>query len=372
MQIKKVQIPVRELVKKYNNDPTTGRVSGYDGKLDIRPPYQREFVYKDKQRDAVINTIQHGFPLNTIYWAKTGADTFEVLDGQQRIISICQYVNGDFALDYRFFHNLPQQEQNVILDYELDVYQCDGTDAEKLAWFKIINIAGVKLTDQELRNAVYAGTWLSDAKKKFSAPNCAAYRLAKDYMAGAPIRQDYLESVLDWAAQREGKTIELYMAEHQHDSDATSLWLYFQSVINWVSALFPVYRKEMKGVAWGLLFNEFESDHRPQAILEQDIKSLLLDDDVTNKKGIYPYVLSGNEKYLNIRAFSESMKRTVYEKQGGICPHCAREGGENASKVWDISEMQADHIKPWCRGGHTTIDNCQCLCRHHNATKSGK
>lgn len=371
MQIKKVQIPIRELIKKYNNDPATGRVSGYGGKLDIRPPYQREFVYKDKQRDAVINTIQHGFPLNTIYWAKTGADTFEVLDGQQRIISICQYVNGDFALDYRFFHNLSQKEKDVILDYELDVYQCDGTDAEKLAWFKIINIAGEKLTDQELRNAVYAGTWLGDAKKKFSAPNCAAYRFAKDYMTGAPIRQDYLETVLDWAAQREGKNIELYMAEHQHDTNADELWRYFSNVIEWVKVTFPNYRKEMKGVAWGPLFDEFGTTYHSATAMEDEVKRLMMDEDVTAKKGIFEYVLSGNtrEKVLNIREFTPNMKREAYERQNGICPFCAAEGN---SLPYEIDQMQADHIKPWHEGGKTEAANCQMLCKDHNRRKSGK
>lgn len=259
----------------------------------------------------------------------------------------------------------------MILDYELDVYQCDGTDAEKLAWFKIINIAGEKLTDQELRNAVYAGTWLGDAKKRFSAPNCAAYRLAKDYMTGAPIRQDYLETVLDWAAQREGKNIELYMAEHQHDANADELWQYFNTVIEWVKATFPNYRKEMKGVAWGLLFDEFGATYHSAAAMEEEVKRLMMDEDVTAKKGIFEYVLSGNtrEKVLNIRAFTPNMKREAFERQGGVCPFCAAEG---YGAPYDIDQMEADHIKPWREGGKTEAANCQMLCKAHNRSKGGR
>ena len=186
MKIEHKKIKVADLVNEYKDDVQTGRVSGYGGKLDIRPAYQREFIYKDKQRDAVIETIKKGFPLNVMYWAKNG-DNFEVLDGQQRTISICQYCNDEFSLDYRYFHNLTDGEKEEILGYELDVYQCEGTDKEKLDWFRTINIAGEKLTNQELRNAVYAGTWLSDAKKRFSARGCVAEKLAKDYMAGSCI-----------------------------------------------------------------------------------------------------------------------------------------------------------------------------------------
>ncbi len=371
MQINKVQIQIKDLVKGYKDDPETNQVEGYGGKLQIRPAYQRQFVYKDKQRDEVIRTINKGFPLNTIYWAKTGDDTFEVLDGQQRTISICQYVNGDFALDYRFFHNLTDDEKNKILDYELDVYQCSGSDREKLDWFKIINIAGEKLTDQELRNAVYAGTWLGDAKKKFSAPNCAAYRLAKDYMSGTPIRQDYLETALKWMASKEDGELEDYMAAHQHDDNADELWDYFSKVIEWVKSTFTTYRKEMKGVDWGLLYNEFGTAYFSASDLEREIKELMMDDDVTNKKGIYEYVLSGKtrEKALNIRQFSPAMKREAYERQQGVCPHCAAEG---VMTVYDIDDMEADHITPWHDGGKTNADNCQCLCKAHNRTKSGK
>lgn len=223
-------------------------------------------------------------------------DGWEILDSQQRTISICQYVNGDFSLEFRYFHNLTEEEKNKILDYELIVYLCDGTDAEKLEWFKSINIAGEKLTDQELRNAVYAGTWLSEAKKKFSARNCAAERLAKDYLAGTGIRQDYLEATLRWIAARDGLSLEEYMALHQHDANANELWAYFSAVIEWVKLTFPKYRREMKGVEWGLLYNEFCSTFHDPDALEKEISGLMMDDDVTAKKRIYEYVLSGKGK----------------------------------------------------------------------------
>ena len=368
MRIEHTAIKVRDLIKGYKDDAETGRVSDYDGKLDIRPAYQREFIYKDKQRDAVLNTIQKGFPLNVIYWAKKDDGTFEVLDGQQRTISVCQYCHDEFSLDYRYFHNLTEDEKNVILDYELDVYQCEGSDSEKLEWFKTINIAGEKLTNQELRNAVYAGTWLSDAKKRFSARNCAAERLAKDYMAGSCIRQDYLETVLAWMSSKENTTIEGYMAVHQHDDNAGALWSYFSSVVEWVKAVFPHYRKEMKGVEWGLLFNEFGTSYPNVAKMEAKVKRLMMDEDVTAKKGIYEYVLSGREKALSIRAFTLNQKREAYERQNHRCPYCEAEG---VNKEWDIDEMEADYITPWHEGGKTVPENCKMLCKAHNRRKGG-
>lgn len=368
MNITHAQIKIRDLIKEYQDDTQTGRVSGYGGKLDIRPAYQREFVYKDKQRDAVIETINKGFPLNVIYWAKTGEDTFEVLDGQQRTISICQYYKGVFSLNYRYFHNLTPEEQNIFLDYELDVYQCEGTAKEKLDWFKIINIAGEKLTDQELRNAVYSGSWLSEAKRQFSARNCVAERLAKDFMSGSCIRQDYLETCLNWIASKEGKAIEEYMALHQHDTNAGALWSYFNSVITWVKSVFPHYRKEMKGVEWGLLYNVYGDQYPDVNVTECEVQRLMMDDDVSNKKGIYTYLFTKKEKELSIRSFTANQKREAYERQHHQCPLCLKQG---IDREWDISEMEGDHITPWHDGGRTTSDNCQMLCKECNRRKGG-
>lgn len=360
MDIVLKDVTVKELTTGYQDNNEAG-VVGYGGKLDIRPPYQREFIYKDKQRDAVIETVTKNFPLNVMYWAVREDGNYEVIDGQQRTISLCQYVNGDFAFKNRYFHNLQKDEQEQILNYNLMIYFCSGTDSEKLEWFKTINIAGEKLTDQELRNAVYAGSWVSDAKKYFSKTGCPAYKMAGDYLNGTAIRQDYLETVIKWISN---DNIEKYMAEHQHELNANDLWFYFQSVINWVRVVFPTYRKEMKGIEWGFLYNKYKDNKYDYKILDDEINRLMQDEDVTNKKGIYWYVLTKEEKYLNIRAFSDNQKREAYERQKGICPIC--------KKHFDISEMEADHIKPWHEGGKTIAENCQMLCKDDNRRKSGK
>jgi hypothetical protein len=360
MNIELKEITVRELTKGYE-DNEEGGVIGFGGKLDIRPPYQREFIYKDRQRDAVIDTITKDFPLNVMYWAVREDGNFEVIDGQQRTISVSQFVEGDFAFNNRFFHNLQKDEQEQILDYKLMVYLCSGTDSEKLEWFKTINIAGEKLTDQELRNAVYSGSWVSDAKRYFSKNGCAAYGLGGDYMTGSPIRQDYLETTIKWISN---DAIESYMAKNQHEPNANELWLYFQAVISWVKAVFPKYRKEMSGIQWGDLYNEFKDQKYDSKKLETEITKLMMDEDVQNKKGIYTYVLTRKEKYLNIRAFSPNQKREAYERQKGICVVC--------KEHFELNEMEADHIDPWHSGGKTTAENCQMLCREDNRRKSGK
>ncbi|HRY59779.1 MAG TPA: DUF262 domain-containing protein [Patescibacteria group bacterium] len=363
MKIELHRIPIRKVIIGYKDSAEEGVVA-YDGKLDIRPKYQREFVYNGKQRDAVIETIKNGFPLNVMYWVKTDQGNFEVLDGQQRTISVGQYINGDFSLNDRFFHNLTDEEQNQILDYELMIYFCEGTDKERLDWFRIINIAGEKLYDQELRNAVYTGPWLSDAKLKFSKTHCAAYLLANDggqLVGGSPIRQEYLETALSWI--NKGK-IEDYMAKHQHDANADKLWEYFQEVIAWVRVTFTNYRREMSSVEWGELYNEFKDEKFDSKKMEKEIVKLMQDEDVTKKSGVYPYVLTRNERYLNIRAFTDKQKREAYEKQKGKCVKC--------KKHFEIGEMEADHIKPWHEGGKTISKNCQMLCKEDNRRKSGK
>ena len=360
MNIELKEITVRELTKGYE-DNEEGGVIGFGGKLDIRPPYQREFIYKDRQRDAVIDTITKDFPLNVMYWAVREDGNFEVIDGQQRTISLSQFVEGDFAFNNRFFHNLQKDEQEQILNYKLMVYLCSGTDSEKLEWFKTINIAGEKLTDQELRNAVYSGSWVSDAKRYFSKNGCAAYGLGGDYLTGSPIRQDYLETTIKWISN---DAIESYMAKNQYEPNANELWLYFQSVINWAKAVFPKYRKEMSGIQWGDLYNEFKDQKFDSKKLEEQITKLMIDEDVQNKKGIYTYVLTRKEKHLNIRAFSPNQKREAYERQKGVCVVC--------KEHFELNEMEADHIDPWHAGGKTTAENCQMLCREDNRRKSGK
>ena len=242
------------------------------------------------------------------------------------------------------------------------IYFCSGADSERLEWFKTINIAGEELTDQELRNAVYAGPWTADAKRYFSKTRCAAYGLASDYLRGSPIRQEYLETAIAWHAK--DQTIEDYMSQHQHDENAGELWHYFQSAIAWVKATFPDKRKEMKSVDWGPLYNEFGKKTLNPAKIKKQVDELMADEDVEKKSGIYPYVLDGDERHLNIRAFSPNMKREAYERQKGICVKCR--------KHFELDEMEADHAKPWHEGGKTNAANCQMLCKDHNRRKSGK
>lgn len=368
MEIELKKISIRELTKNYADNAENG-ITAYDGKLDVRPPYQREFVYNEKQRNAVIHTVKQDFPLNVMYWASRDDGTFEIIDGQQRTISICQYVNGDFAYEMRYFHNLTDDEKKQILDYPLMVYVCTGSDSQKLQWFETINIAGEKLTKQELRNAVYSGSWLSDAKRYFSKTGCPAYAIGSDYLAGSPIRQEYLETALEWISQSnlpkyQGK-IESYMAVHQHDPNALALWQYFQAVITWVNATFPNKRmKLMRGLPWGELYNQFKDEILDQNALEQRIIELIDDDEVQSKKGIYQYLLTNQEKYLSLRAFADKQIQKAYQKQQGICPIC--------NEHFQLAQMEADHILPWSQGGKTTDDNLQMLCKMCNRTKSDK
>lgn len=360
MKIELNQIKIKDLFEGFIDNAENG-VYAYNGKLSIRPPYQREFIYKDKQRDAVIDTVRKGFPLNVMYWVKTAEDTYELLDGQQRTMSICQYLNGDFAFNYQYFRGLTPEEREQILDYNLQIYICEGTDKEKLDWFHVINTAGEPLTEQELLNATYVGPWLAAAKEKFSKTNCAAYRIGKDYVKGSPIRQDYLETIIDWISDG---NIADYMATHQFDNNANDLWIYFQNIINWVKIVFPNYRKEMKGLNWGKMYDLYKDAQYDPDELEVKIKQLMIDDDVSKRSGIYEYLLSGDEKHLSIRTFTDSQKRKKYDEQNGICPICG--------KHFEIEEMEGDHIIAWKDGGKTDYNNLQMLCKHCNRTKSGK
>lgn len=358
MEIKLREVTIRELTEGYQYHPEEG-VVGYGGRLDIRPPYQREFVYDGKQREAVINTVSKGFPLNVMYWAVREDGDFEIIDGQQRTISICQYVNNDFSYQGRAFHNLQDDEQEQILNYELTIYECSGADSEKLEWFKTINIAGEKLTDQELRNAVYHGSWVTDAKRYFSKSNCPAYKIGKRYLKGSAIRQDYLETTISWL---NNKDIEGYMSLHQHDENALELWEYFTNVIEWIEKVFPKYRKEMEGLPWGVFYNEYKDEEFDSKEIEKRVSELYEDIELKNNRGIYEYILTGDSKYLNLRTFEPHVKKAIFEKQRGICAHC--------KEKFTLDQVHADHIKPWSLGGKTIPENCQILCKSCNAKKS--
>ena len=294
MTIQLVHIKVRDLFNGYQDNRLNGVVA-YGGKLDVRPAYQREFVYKPEQQQAVIDTVSKGYPLNVMYWADQGGGRYELIDGQQRTLSICTFLNNDFSCEGLFqipqslqFGSLTKDQQDKLLNYELTVYICDGTESEKLEWFKTINIAGEELTNQELRNAVYKGSWISDAKRYFSKKGCAAYGLGSKYLKGTPIRQDYLESAIYWYGDQAMPKLDIEecMMKHQHKPNAQDLWDYFQRVIEWVETLFPTYRKEMKGLPWGIYYNRYHKNTYNPIALEQEIATLMADEDVTKKRGI--------------------------------------------------------------------------------------
>lgn len=365
MEIKLEKIKIKELVKGFEDNEENG-VIGYNGLLDIRPAYQREFIYSTKNQKAVIETIRKSFPLNVMYWADNKG-TYEVLDGQQRTLSICGFIEGDFSIEInekpKYFQNLTKDQKDQILNYELMIYICSGKESEKLDWFETINIAGEKLTDQELRNAVFTGRWLVDAKKHFSKTNCPAASISEHFISKNLLRQELLETALKWISN---DNIADYMGRHQNDPNALELWRFWSDLSNWVQKTFPIKRKEMKSVDWGCLYNLYKDDMLDANELEAQIAELMEDDEVTKKSGIYFYLLTKKEKYLSIRAFTPKQKRQVYEKQNGKCPHC------DQSKTYEIEDMEADHIKPWSLGGKTDIQNCQMLCKDHNREKSNK
>lgn len=406
MTIKLENIKLRELFDGYVNSDEDG-VVGYHGRLDIRPKYQREFIYDTKEQIAVIDTIKKGFPLNTMYWAvardekgqkilKNGEETYELMDGQQRTISACEFLNNKLVVNYQKFFNIQKSTPNIaedILNYELQVYICDGEVSDKLAWFRTINIAGKPLTEQELLNAQYTGEWLTKAKYWFSKTGCSAQETivtkghkAADYMNGSPIRQDYLSTVLKWIADYKGlpaRTDEgdAYMAEHQGDADAGDIKSYYTAVIDWIGGKFKAYRKEMKGLPFGLYFNRYQRGELKGQIIEKnadeietEIARLIADDEVGPIKGIYEYIIDGEEKHLSLRQFDEKTARKVYEKQHGICPYCEKKiGGHtypDGKNIYEFKDMEADHILPWSKGGKTEEDNCQMLCKWHNGHKS--
>lgn len=373
MSITEKNITIRELTEGYINDDENG-VRGYGGRLDIRPKYQREFIYTDKEQVAVIDTVLHGWPLNIMYWAKRTNDSevpYEVMDGQQRTLSICQYVDNKFSYDWKYFNNQPEDIKEKILNYPLTVYICEGEPSEKLKWFQTINIAGKPLTQQELRNAVYAGPFTLDAKLHFSKTNCAASRLCHDIITDNPIRQELLERALKWMADHETRmghpqTIEGYMAKHQNDPNANNLWSYFQNVINWAQTNFSVkqFKKIMRNLDWAYWYDTFKDETLDTKVISEKISKLLKDGEVQKKTGIIPYVLTGEEHYLDLRTFSDDIILSVYEKQQHKCAICGKE--------FDLAFMEADHILPWAKGGRTTEDNCQMLCRTCNRRKSDK
>lgn len=392
---------IRDLCEGYTSGDdgyTTDSVFGYDSKLNIRPSYQRNSVYDSIKRDAVIQTILNECPLNVMYWVDKEDGTFEMLDGQQRTLAICNFVSGHFSVKSEVFpSSVPQQDfpnlqinltdlANRILDYELDIYICKGSPSEKLKWFHVINTSGEPLNEQELRNSSYTGKWLSNAKGYFSSANGRGVKLAdynpntnreENLLSGSWNRQEYLETALLWAAIQEGISIEEYMLNHRGDDDASELWQTFSKIVEWVRGKFVSYNSALKSFNWGEIYKKYNDGElngnmiaKNATDINDEIVRLTSDDEVTaSMKGIYQYILFGDGKYLQIRQFDEKTSRTVYEKQKHHCPYCVKEGN---NREYAYSEMHADHIQPWSRGGKTEENNCQMLCASHNESKGNK
>lgn len=373
MKIEPRQIKVREVFESYADNGDDG-VFAYGGRLAIRPPYQREFVYDNKQAEAVVQTVLKGFPLNVMYWVKVGNDSYEVLDGQQRTLSVMQYLKHQFSImlagQKYYWDALPDDKYNAIMNYEFMIYICEGEESEKLEWFKVVNIAGEKLTDQELRNSVYTGKWLSDAKRYFSKRNCAAKLLSDKYVTGDPNRQELLEKALKGICDhQEIREITEYMARHKSDADADELWQYFQDVIHWTEKIFPKYYADMKGLDWCHFYNTYSHNTYNSSEMGKEVKRLHEDEEIQRPKGIYEFLLCRDAdpyagRLLNLRNFEKRDKMAAYSKQRGVCPVCR--------KHFEFEEMEGDHIKPWSKGGHTIPDNCQMLCKNCNQKKTDK
>ena len=380
MKITPKTITVRQLFEGYVDRGDDG-VVGYGGKLDIRPSFQRAFVYPEKQQRAVIDSVLSGFPLNAIYWSVKEDGTYELLDGQQRTLSLCRFVEGKFSHDLVYFENKPSDIQEKILSYELNIYVCEGTESEKLKWFETINIQGLKLTDQELRNAIFTGPWLSDAKRYFSQPGKGGAKMAADYVNGAADRQEILEEAIHWAAIPHGWDVQEYMNRHAKDPNAAELWLYFNQVVTWIQTVFPKTNKSLlKGQPWGEVYNRFKGYMAIDTVkLQERIDELVMDDEVSYgsrlKKGVVVYALAEqlgcitpkDQSGLNLRTFTPAQKLAQWELQKGVCPVCVARG--MSKTVYTIDEMEADHIKPWSKGGKTELSNCQMLCKFHNNEK---
>lgn len=358
---------------------------GLSGKLTIQPEYQRNYIYADGKRDvAVIDSILRGYPLGLIYFNTVSEDSFEVLDGQQRITSIGRFLTNKFAIKdehgmEQYFSGIASDKQELILQSKLLIYECEGTESEIKEWFKTINIAGVPLNNQELLNAVYSGPFVTLGKGEFSNSQNANIQKWSAYISGSANRQEFLECAFDWVS--EGK-IGDYMSKHRYDTNIFPLQLHFNSVIDWVSTVFIDVESEMRGLEWGRLYKTYHNkSYSPQRVSEE-VKKLYGDPYVKNRRGIFEFILGGmtDTKLIEVRVFDDAIKKSVYTGQTGVaetndysnCPLCAIGTDSNKSRIWKIAEMDADHVTAWSKGGATSISNCQMLCKTHNRAKGNK
>ncbi len=382
----RIDITVKDICNGFVYNELEGKgLFGLSGQLTIQPEYQRNYIYADGKRDvAVIESILKGYPLGLIYFNKVSDNKFEVLDGQQRITSFGRFVTGKFAIKdengmHQYFDGIASNKQELILNTKLLIYECEGTESEIKEWFRTINIAGIPLNNQELMNAVYSGQFVTLCKEEFSNSLNANIQKWSAYISGSANRQDFLERALDWVSKG---NIGDYMSRHRFYTNITELKNYFNSVIDWVSTVFIDVENEMRGLEWGRLYELYHNQpYNPQKISEE-INSLYADPYLKNRKGIFEYLLGGSTdtKLLDIRVFDEATKKAVYAKQkneaelNGIsnCPLCAIGHDANKTKIWTLTDMEADHVSAWSKGGVTDIKNCQMLCKSHNRAKGNR
>lgn len=378
---------VRDITKGFYYDPNEGKgLFGLNGKLTIQPEYQRHYIYNDGEKDvAVIDSLLKTYPLGLIYFNRTPGGQLEVLDGQQRITSIGRYITKKFPIMYNgretFFDGLPEEKRNLILDSKLIIIICEGEEKEIKDWFETINIVGVKLSNQERRNAIYSGPFIIAAKKIFSNSLNSNIQKWSHYVKGDVKRQEYLERALEWVSSKQELTIDGYMSHHRFDTNINELQSYFDAVIGWVSGLFDMTDK-MKGLEWGRLYEDYHSKPYDKVALNKRAKELLQDEFVRSPKNIYEYLLGGEQhpELLDVRLFDDRTKRAAYARQtekakaNGVsnCSVCASGTNNNRTKIYSLAEMDADHVTAWSRGGATTLDNCEMLCKTHNKAKGNR
>jgi len=384
----RTDITVKDICEGFVYNELEGKgLFGLSGKLTIQPEYQRNYIYASdggKREIAVIESILKGYPIGLIYFNKVSADNFEVLDGQQRITSFGRFVTNKFVIkdengNEQLFGGFAVDKKNKILETKLLIYECEGTESEIKEWFKTINIAGVPLNKQELLNAVYSGQFVTLAKEEFSNSQNANIQKWSAYIKGNAIRQDFLERAIDWVSQG---NIGDYMSRHRHDTNINELKTYFNCVIDWVSTVFTDVETEMRGLEWGRFYEEYhKKSYNPKKVSEQ-VKQLYADPYIKNRRGVFEYILGGSidTKLLEVRVFDEATRKSVYTKQTSgaekksisNCPLCAIGHDSNKTKIWKLTEMDADHVKAWSKGGATDIKNCEMLCKTHNRSKGNK
>ena len=378
---------VGDVCKGFIYDKNEGKgLFGLGGKLIIQPEYQWNYIYGDGKKDvAVVESLLKGYPLGLIYFVLNKDGMYEVLDGQQRITSFARFVNQSwpFAVERngkpRYFNSLDKDEQERITNAPLTIYVCEGEPSEIQEWFETINIAGVPLVKQELRNATYHGSFVTKARAVFSNTGNANMNRWQTYVKGDPKRQAILETALDWVSDG---NIDDYMAQHRYDTGIEELKNHFDTVIDWIDSIFEYTGSEVCGRDWGRLYRLYHTRAYDKEKVTARVEELIADTQVQDNKGIFEYILGGEQEtaLLNIRVFDDKTKKAVYDKQTSAavtkgksnCPYCAIGHDNNAKRIYKLSEMDADHVTAWSKGGATDAANCQMLCKTHNRAKGNR